>query len=56
MGWYQYYKLLEQYDGDLNKASIQEMNEALKGNPNTPDRARQIAEQKYKEKYNLKGG
>ncbi len=47
MGWYTYYKLLEKYGGDLSKATEAEMDNAFKSNPNTPDRARAIAEEQY---------
>jgi len=50
MGWYTYYKLLEKYNGDLTKATKEEMDNAYKSNPNTPSRAREIAEEKYNTK------
>lgn len=51
MGWFQYYKLLEQYDGDLSKATKQEMKWAADGNPNNPHTARALAERKYREEH-----
>ena len=50
MSWLNYYKLLQKYNGDLTKATSPEMEDAYRSNPNTPDRARDIAEQKWKEK------
>ncbi len=47
MGWYTYYNLLEKYNGDLSKATPDERENAVKSNPNTPWRAREIAEGKY---------
>jgi len=52
MGWFQYYRLLENYDGDLTKASMEEMAAAARGNPNNPPDARALAERKYAEKHN----
>lgn len=50
MGWRNYYMLLEQYDGDLSKATKEEMAWAAKCNPNTPHDARALAEEKWKTK------
>lgn len=47
MGWFQYYKLLEDHDGDLSKASKEELEWAARGNPNNPADARKLAETKY---------
>lgn len=49
MGWFQYYKLLEKYEGDLSKATRLEMKWAATGNPNTPEAARSLAEEKWKQ-------
>lgn len=51
MGWYQYYTLLEKYEGDLSKANTMEMIQARNGNPNNPTDALALAKRKYKEKY-----
>lgn len=50
MSWLNYYRLLQKYNGDLTKATPDEMDNAYRANPNTPDRARDIAETKWKEK------
>lgn len=47
MGWYTYYKLLEKYSGDLTKATKDEIKDAVLSNPNTPDKALEIAKDKY---------
>jgi len=47
MGWMNYYKLLDQYDGDLSKATRQEMDWAARCNPNDPPSARAIATEKW---------
>lgn len=49
MGWFQYYRLLEQYNGDLKKATKEELDRAAKGNPNNPTDARLLAELKWRE-------
>ena len=49
MGWRNYYNLLEKYDGDLGKASPQEMHFAARCNPNDPATARRIAEARWKD-------
>ena len=49
MGWFDYYTLLEKYDGDLRKATSAELSWAAKGNPNDPARARELAENKWRE-------
>lgn len=51
MGWFQYYRLLEQYSGDLSKATKEEMDWAARGNPNDPQTARDLAEKKYREEH-----
>lgn len=51
MGWFQYYRLLEQYKGDLTRASKMELEWAAQGNPNTPEAARKLAEEKYNETH-----
>lgn len=50
MGWFQYYQLLEVYNGDLTKATQKELEWAAKCNPNDPATARSIAEKKWQEK------
>ena len=52
MGWFQYYKLYEKYNGNITKATPRELQEAKLGNPNDPISARQLAERKWKEEYN----
>lgn len=54
MGWFQYYRLLEQYKGDLSKATPQEMEWAARGNPDNPHDARELAEKKYRETQRFK--
>lgn len=54
MGWFQYYQLLEEHNGDLSKASKEEMNWAAKGNPNDPHSARALAEKKWREEQESK--
>lgn len=49
MGWFNYYKLLEKYNGDLTKASKAEMQSAADWNPNNAPDARKLAEEKWKE-------
>lgn len=49
MGWMDYYRLLEKYDGNFKKASRQEKREAARANPNDPFSARMLATQKYRE-------
>lgn len=49
MGWIQYYRLLEKYDGDLEKATGEELSWAARGNPNTPEAARALAEEKWEQ-------
>lgn len=46
MSWRDYYRLLERYNGDLGKATKAEMASAARGNPNTPEAARRLAERK----------
>ena len=53
MGWLDYSRLLEKYDGDLSKAAKEELAEAAKANPNNPPDALALAKEKYKLK---KGG
>ena len=50
MSWIDYYRLLEKYNGDLEKATEEEMDYAFRGNPNDPSSARALAEEKWKEK------
>jgi hypothetical protein len=50
MSWLDYYELLEKYDGDLNRATQEEMLFAAKCNPNDPPTARTIAEKEYARK------
>ncbi|GEM_PF-1600531 len=47
MGWLDYYRLLEKYDGDLSKATPEELEAAARANPNDPATALQIAMEKY---------
>jgi len=50
MGWFAYYNLFEKYNGDLSKATKEEMDFAYRDNPNTPPEARALAEKKWKER------
>ena len=47
MGWFDYYRLLEKYDGNLSKAKKGELEYAARCNPNDPPTARHIAEEYY---------
>lgn len=47
MSWLDYFALLEKYDGDLSKATREEMAFAAKCNPNDPPNARTIAEREW---------
>ena len=49
MSWLDYYELLKKYDGDLSRATREEMAFAAKCNPNDPPTARAIAEKFWKE-------
>ncbi len=49
MGWLTYYHLLEKYNGEILKATKEEMNFAFRDNPNTPPEARALAEKKWEE-------
>ncbi len=49
MGWYTYFRLLEKYNGDLTKATNDEMKDAYLSNPNNPPRALEIAREKFKQ-------
>ncbi len=48
MGWYNYYKLLEKYVGDLDKASKKELREASLANPDNASAALEIAKKKWR--------
>lgn len=48
MSWLDYYELLQKYDGDLSRATQEEMRFAAKCNPNDPPSARAIAERNWK--------
>jgi hypothetical protein len=50
MGWHDYYRLLELYDGDLSRAGKEELEAAAETNRRDPDRDRRIAEKVYWEK------
>ena len=50
MGWYNYYTLLEKYNGDLSKATEKELEYAAWCNPNDPVTARHIAEEKWEKR------
>jgi len=49
MGWLTYYHLLEKYNGELSKATKEEMDFAYRDNPNTSPEARALAEKKWEE-------
>ena len=44
-----YFKILEKYNGDLNKATKKELDFAERDNPNTSLDALSLAKQKYEE-------
>lgn len=52
MSWLEYYRLLEKYNGDLQRASGNELAEAARGNPNDPISALTVARRKYLEDKN----
>lgn len=52
MSWLDYYELLQKYEGDLRRATKEEMAFAAKCNPNDPPRARAIAESIWKSEGN----
>lgn len=54
MSWFDYYRLLERYNGDLSKATDEEMKHCAKCNPSDPPSARALAEKKWQEKERLK--
>ena len=47
MGWVNYYDLLKKYDGDLKKATSDEMIFAARCNPNNPSEALKLARKKF---------
>lgn len=47
MGWMDYYRLYESYDGDLSKASKDELRQAARNNPNDPSTAKRIAKETW---------
>jgi hypothetical protein len=47
MGWMDYYRLFELYDGDIRKASKAELNQAARYNPNDPATALRIAKRQW---------
>lgn len=49
MGWYNYYLLLDKYEGDLSKATEFELKAAANANPDDPKSALALAEEKYRE-------
>ena len=49
MSWTEYYTLLIKYDGDLKKATDDELECARLGNPNDPITAQRMADEKFKE-------
>jgi len=50
MSWRDYYYLFEKYDGDLTRATGEELDCARRGNPNTPEDARRLAQQEWARK------
>lgn len=51
MSWRDYYRLLERYDGDLKRATREEVRQAAERNPNTPREARALAERIWQEEH-----
>ncbi|MHA1329593.1 MAG: hypothetical protein ACTSR2_00815 [Candidatus Hodarchaeales archaeon] len=51
MGWFTFYRLLEKYNGDLSKASKEELEFASRCNPNTPYEAKELAERIWREEF-----
>lgn len=49
MGWISYYNLLSKYDGDIARATTEELKSAAKSNSNDPHSALDLAEKKYRE-------
>lgn len=47
MGWIDYYRLMERYNGDLTNATMQELDAAKRANPNDWRSAWQLAREKY---------
>jgi hypothetical protein len=47
MSWFTFYKLLRKYDGDINKASPNELRCADRANPGNPFAALRMAREKY---------
>jgi len=45
-----YYRLLEKYNGDLSKATEEELYAAARANPNDPPSALRLARRKWDEK------
>lgn len=54
MGWYQYYRLLDKYEGKLNKATKEELHQAKHVDESDSDSAKAYATSKWKEDIRLK--
>ncbi len=54
MGWYTYFKLLKKYNGNLKKATKEELKEAVLSNPNDPRSALALARKKWEEEQQQK--
>jgi|Deesub1362B_J571_1020462.scaffolds.fasta_scaffold01301_5 hypothetical protein len=51
MGWLDYYRLLEKYNGDLSKATEEELEAAARANPNDPATARRMAKEEWRRNH-----
>ena len=49
MGWYDYYRLLKDYDGDINKVPKADIVWAARMNPNNPRDALKLAQKRIAE-------
>lgn len=49
MGWLDWYHLIKKYDGNLNRASSDEIRKCIEANPNDPISALKLAMDKYRE-------
>lgn len=56
MGWITYYRLFEKYDGNITKSTEEEVKFAARDNPNDPETACRIAEEKWINRNKLPEG